>query len=564
MKYKIYSFLFLIIFTACLRITSTPTTGDFNPISGVLPNDANENLNFSVNIENLNNNEVIMIISNELYNNLRENNIVFQKTFNSLSINKNIKNEKITKNPLIIEKKFQYDYSRKLIPKTINRDIISKSAIGYKEGDVKTFNALKIGTSEKNITVKAKLVKIVDKNNRIIKFWVDENKYSGEQFIDKKINNSMVNILSQKFIENTNNIYGDLTHIFGQEWFEGTSNSNYLLDGNRSIDILLFDINENYNGGRVVGYFNPDDLFLKNYAFHSNESVMFYLDAYSYADSSPWNETEYWPDNAISTLAHEFMHLITFYQKTVLRDGKISIWLNEMISMLAEDIVSYDINTYGPRGVLGSVLSSGEANNGSGRLSYANYYNNYPVNAYSMDTYIEYSVTYSYGAYLLRNYGSGENGLKFLRDIIWSTYQDTNAIEYAIKNRGFNKSFINTLQDWGKAIVLSNNEYNGEEKFKYNTGNGFTASIDGKQFKVGDINMYNYIDSPTFYETGGSWLPKLNRGNNLLFYLGKGNGAFSMSISLPKYSRMQFIIKDSTGKFDLEKSENVQVNQISE
>lgn len=564
MKYKIFLFLTLIILTACLRISSKPVTGDYNPVTGFLPKDASENLTYDVNIKDLNNDEIIMIISNELYNNMRDNMITFEKKFNASVSSKNTKNTIDTSKPMIIERTFDYDYTKKMLPKTTDKSLVSKNIVKNVLGDIKNFNALKIGSSEKNVVIKAKLVKLVNKNNRTVRFWVDEKKYSGVAYVPKQINDTMITSLSEKFIENSYNIYADLTHIYGKEWFEGSSTSDYLLYGAKTIDILLFDINDNYEGGRVVGYFNPDDLFMKNYAFSSNESVMFYLDAYSLADASPWEATAYWPDNAISTLAHEFMHLITFYQKTILRNGKISVWLNEMMSMIAEDLVSYHAGTYGPRGVSGTVLNSGYSNNGSGRLAYANYFNHYPVNSYRMSSYIEYAVTYSYGAYLLRNYGTGDNGLLFLRDIVWSEYQDVNAIENAIRNRGYNKTFVETLQDWTKAIVLSNEIFTGKEKFKYSTGSGFISSVDGKSFRFGDINMYKYMDNPTFYLTGGEWLPKLNRGNNLLFYLGKGNENFTMKLSVPKYSKVQFIIINSSGKFDFEKTNRIKIYELFE
>ena len=563
MKKMTLLLLTILIISACFRTISKPISEDYNPISGVLPNDASANIEYNINIKNLQDNEITMIVTNELYNFNRDNSISFEKQFTGNSLNKNLTNIKKTDDYKIISRPFQYDYTRVLKPKsaktTKSELTINKSIVG----DIRTFNALKMGSSQNDITVRGKLIKSVVNNGRTVNFWVDENKYSGTTLISQKINSSMIDILAEKFIGQNRSIYEELTGIFGKEWFDSNSTSDYLLNGTKTIDILLFDMNVNYDGGRVIGYFNPDDLFLKHYAFSSNESVMFYLDAYSFADSSPWNSGDYWPDNTISTLAHEFMHLITYYQKTILRGARISSWLNEMLSMLAEDIVSYDINTYGPRGVLGTVLTSGYSGNTMGRLAYANYYNHYPVNSSSMDSYIEYAVTYSYGAYLLRNYATGANGLEFLKDIVYSQYQDLNAIENALKNRGYTKSFTETLQEWGKAIILSNQRFAGEEKYKYENGNGFVSYLNGKTYRFGDINMYNYSDTPTFYTSGGDWLPKLNYGNNLLFYLGKGSGTFNMKVFVPKYSKIQILVKDSNGNFDNEKSNSVIFTKIN-
>ena len=563
MKKKILFLLTLFVISACLRLASKPIADDYSPVSGVLPSDASENVEYNINVKDLKNNEITMVITNELYNYKRDNTIVFEKQFSSNLINKSLGNSKKPIDNKIISMPFKYDYNRVLKTKVTKDLDVKKSISKSVVGDIKTFNALRMGSSQRDITVRGKLIKSLTNNDRTVNFWVDETKYSGTATVSQKINDSMIAILVEKFIGQKRGIYEELTGIFGKEWFDGVSSKDYLLNGNKTIDILLFDMNESYEGGRVIGYFNPDDLFLKHYAFSSNESVMFYLDAYSFADSSPWNSEDYWPDNTISTLAHEFMHLITYYQKTIVRGSPISTWLNEMISMLAEDIVSYNINTYGPRGVLGTVLTSGYSGNTMGRLAYANYYNHYPSNSYDMDSYIEYAVTYSYGAYLLRSYGTGENGLEFLKDLVLSKYQDINAIEYAIKNRGYSRSFIDTLQEWSKAIVLSNEKFYGNEKYKYQNGSGFISYLNGKTYQFGDINLYNYSDTPTYYTTGGDWLPKLDRGSNLLFYLGKGSGSFNMKIFLPKYSRVQFIIKNELGDFDSDKSSSVTITKVN-
>lgn len=554
MKKFLLLLIVFLIFISCLRITSKPITGDYSPVGGVLPSDASTNIEYNVNIKNLNNHEIIMSVTNELYNNSRENNINFEKNFLSTQVNFS---KNTVENPnKIIDMTFRYDYDKQIESNGVERTVqnLQKNI----EGDSINFNALKMGNTKEKIVVKAKLIKAITNYDRRVNFWVDETKYSGDKYEQHKINNQMIDVLANKFIGNNQNIYNDLTYIFGAEWFENISSKNYLINGQKTIDILLFDINKSYEGGRVIGYFNPDDLFLKNYSFYSNERVMFYLDAYTYGDSIPWNSGDYWPDNTISTLAHEFMHLITYYQKTILRNGRISTWLNEMLSLIAEELVSYNARTYGPRGVLGDNLKAGNINNGRGRLAYSNYYNHFPVNS-NMDNYIEYAVTYSYGAYMLRNYASGENGLNFLRDIVYSEYPDTNAIEFALRNKGIGKDFADSIKEWVKASVLSNEIFEGGEKFKFSTGNGFISTYGAREYKIGDINMYNYVNSPYFFYRGGADIPKLNKGNSIIFYLGKGSGDFSMKLYLPKYSRVQFILKDGNGKFDNLKSSEVSI-----
>ena len=68
---------------------------------------------------------------------------------------------------------------------------------------------------------------------------------------------------------------------------------------------------------------------------------------------------------------------------------------------------------------------------------------------------------------------------------------------------------------------------------------------------------------PYFFYRGGNDIPKLNKGNSLIFYLGKGSGEFSMKIYLPKYSRVQFILKDGNGKFDNIRSSEVSIVKVT-
>lgn len=561
MKKIIITFFLVIIIVACFKIDSGSTNADFQPISGVLPNDESQNEEYTIRIDNLDEDEVYLIVTNQMIYTKRSNNIDFETIFSNNNLN-NLAKSKTPKESFVKDRTFKYDYDPKIEQNEKISKVTSKNIVKATVGEDTSFNVIKMGKNETNVNIIAKLTKSIVKNNRTFNFWVENTVYSGSVFVREKVNNIMINALADKFIESNKNIYEGLTHIFGNEWFDNTSSRVNLIDGTKTVDILIFNINNNYDGARVVGYFNPDDLFKKNYVSKSNERVMFYLDAYSLASSgSTWDSKNYWPDITISTLAHEFMHLITFYQKVILRQTQISTWLNEMMAMLAEDIISYDIDTYGPRGISGKITSAGITNNSIGRLPEANYYNYFPANASTMSSYINYSVTYSYGAYLLRNYGVGTNGLQFLRDIILSKKQDVNAIEEALFKEGYNLTFANTISDWSKAVVLSNEILTNDEKYKYQSGNGFRTSIDGREFTIGDINMYNYDSIPAFFLSGGESLPKLNRGNNLYFYFGKGTGKFNMTISIPKYSSIQIIVKDKNGKYDINKS-NARVERL--
>jgi hypothetical protein len=83
----------------------------------------------------------------------------------------------------------------------------------------------------------------------------------------------------------------------------------------------------------VGGYFSSTDLYLESLTFppyHSNQRDMLYI--------SPSSTDVF----AKGTMAHEFQHLINFSQHVFQLAGPMEvIWINEGLSMVAEDIAGY-------------------------------------------------------------------------------------------------------------------------------------------------------------------------------------------------------------------------------
>ena len=147
---------------------------------------------------------------------------------------------------------------------------------------------------------------------------------------------------------------------------------------------------------------------------------MFYIDSVYYADGDTgngpagWNLEDYYPAMQISTLAHEFQHMIHYYQKSVLRTssggdvGGSDTWVNEMLSLMAEDFVSQrlqaaGLDIAGPRGVVGAVGGRGRHQLPADCPAF-NLYNDWPVTQW-YGSWADYAVAYAFGAYLARNYG---------------------------------------------------------------------------------------------------------------------------------------------------------------
>jgi hypothetical protein len=118
-----------------------------------------------------------------------------------------------------------------------------------------------------------------------------------------------------------NAIYPSLRQFYGSEWTPG-------IDNDSKIYVLLTDIIKD-----AGGYFNPNDEYYKNQVKdnRSNEKEIIYLNV-NFADKA----------NIKPFLAHEFQHMINWYQKKVISTVDEDVWLNEALSEYSYTLLGYD------------------------------------------------------------------------------------------------------------------------------------------------------------------------------------------------------------------------------
>ncbi len=126
--------------------------------------------------------------------------------------------------------------------------------------------------------------------------------------------------VSQKALEEAaqtfeDKIYPTCRRIFGQEWDPG-------VDGDPHLVILHTHLTE------ASGYFSSMNEVLREVNLYSNQREMFYMDLDSFTVGSPFY---------LSTLAHEFQHMIHWYQ-----DPRSDAWADEGLSQMAEEACGYD------------------------------------------------------------------------------------------------------------------------------------------------------------------------------------------------------------------------------
>lgn len=167
------------------------------------------------------------------------------------------------------------------------------------------------------------------------------------------------------------------------------------------VNIVLWDIGKDGTAGTcgVVGYFWAKDYYKSGVTqVASNEGKYFYIDIpfCNYNSDGTYTSSNTVSDTVISTLFHEYQHMINFNQKFMIAGHKnVDTWYNEMLSMLCEDLLDVTLG-----------LGSGECVY-DGRIPNFNSYYYYSGAAQYLESnsWISYATAYTFGAFLLRNYG---------------------------------------------------------------------------------------------------------------------------------------------------------------
>ena len=360
--------------------------------------------------------------------------------------------------------------------------------------------------------------KLVRANGANLYVWVANDCWYDGGRKSYTVTQPMVDALADKFLApgSGNDIYEWVTNATGEHW--GPTTQNYYIAETDDMHIWLMDIDgdDKTTGTMTAGYFYARDNYLKSAIAKSNEKLLFTVDAVLFAkpDRGAWNITHYWPSVIISALAHEFTHMVYFYQHQVLRGLKSNTAINEMCAQCVEDLVANKILTDGPRGVPYAAASAGASGNSDGRLPLFNSYNDYTLLDWSGnddETLTNYSKTYALGAYLMRNYG----GANFIRELIQNDYTGAASIVQAVNaNGGGVASYADVLQRFGAACLMSD-EMDMGDGYRYNRGDEWSQSIVGDvTYDLGSINLYNYFPTPFIYDA----LPNSQNAASNLFY----------------------------------------------
>ncbi|CAA6802276.1 MAG: Unknown protein [uncultured Campylobacterales bacterium] len=383
---------------------------------------------------------------------------------------------------------------------------------------------------------------LVDNNQFKLNIWVDENAYGAECNDGKCITEEIIEFFSNVFLKdgNNNDIYDYVTNIYGEEW--GTHSYIDLIEDTNTIDILLFDIDNDgtpSQTGGVLGYYFSKDNFTRDAVSGSNEKIMFYIDSYLLANSSNsdgvddgvWEESDFFPQVMVSTLAHEFQHMIHFYQKNVARGitTRTDTWINEMMSEMTEDLVAFNINNPGPRNILGDG-SAGNSDNIDGRIPVFNKFSQDSLTVWG-NSYIDYSTVYSFGSFLLRNYG----GASLLHTMMQNNLTDEQIVTASLGN---SKTLEQLIQDWQTSVVLSKHT-NAPSGYIYNTGDWINSTYNGVTYKLGSINFFNYNPTLNLNQTHTTQI----HSSTIVQVANDKNGTFETNITKDANTMIKVVVE---------------------
>jgi hypothetical protein len=210
-------------------------------------------------------------------------------------------------------------------------------------------------------------------------------------------------------------------------------------DGDDRVQILVYDF---YAGtgvqGGTAGFYWSKDFFPQESlgTQKTNLAEVFYIGARWLTES---------PDTIYSTLVHEFQHMINFNVKNVQHPGLSSqSWYNEMLSMLAEDMISPLIG----------IAPTNTGHPTPSRISgFLTAYPNEGVTDWNNDL-DSYSYKYAFGAYLARNYG----GAELVQNILANNTTNTASITAALQATSGNPSGIDfdyAVEKFAEAFIFT-------------------------------------------------------------------------------------------------------------
>lgn len=256
---------------------------------------------------------------------------------------------------------------------------------------------------------RSQLSSFLKKISQTAYFYVDQAYWDSLEPPSKNDFETALDALALKFDQN---IYPNAVALFGSEWKPG-------IDNDERLTVLLMPLRQ-----QAGGYTNTGDEFPKTSNPDSNEREMTYLNALLVPQG-----------RADVFLAHEFQHLISFFQKDKLLRKNEDVWLNEVRSEYVPTYLNLEARYRGSHfeGRARQFLSS------------------------PSDSLTEWSETLNdYGSVsMFAHYAADHFGSSFFSELMKSDKVGIESVNDALKRLGFNRAFSDVFADWTIANYLN-------------------------------------------------------------------------------------------------------------
>ena len=387
-----------------------------------------------------------------------------------------------------------------------------------------------------------------DPNNIACLVWAKESDVENTSTTNpsnRKVTINAIKDIALKFVQH----YQFEENVFGSTYDRLLTNrgSTPMSNGptNDWVNIVLYDIGRDGTAGTcgVVGYFWAKDYYKTGYTNSSsdprsvtNEGKYFYVDVPFCNYNS--NTNTYTSGNStvsgtvMSTLFHEYQHMIDFNTKTITysKDTSSCTWYNEMLSMLCEDI-------------MGDQLELNNADRvATGRIKNFNAYYYYSGAAQYLESnsWVSYGTAYAFGAWLVRNYG----GVPLIKEMSTNNAVGIDSIVKAVKTvAGVDRSWNDLMKEYIQACSFRTAFAVKDSEHKLETFN--VVPEDRYEYSIiygagnGNITLYIRYDNQSnlvHYDYGQNTLEGTLKGINLWNNTYKNSSTYGPVILSPNSS----------------------------
>ncbi len=253
-------------------------------------------------------------------------------------------------------------------------------------------------------------------------FYIEDSYWNSLTPLEQETVSESISGLAREF---DNTIYPKMRAVYGDEWNPGVDNDPRLY-------ILLTNIVKD-----AGGYFNPNDEYYKTQVKdgRSNEKEIIYLNTGFIGDVS-----------LKSFLAHEFQHMINWYQKKKISNVDEDIWLNEGLSEYSSTLLGY--NTPYSQSIIELRINAFLRNAPDSLTEWQNVSQDYA----SVNLFMQFLVDHY--------------GIDIIKAIINSKKNGIAAIDESLLRLNFNTSFSEVFGDWEIANYLNDSKINNG-KYSY-------------------------------------------------------------------------------------------------